>query len=58
LDINDGIGLGQFAAQAIIFLGELEYTAILGQYGIDLAPALLWRQRGALIGSTLLAPSG
>jgi hypothetical protein len=58
LDINDGIGLSQFAAQAVIFLGELEHTAILGLGGINLAPALLRCQRGALIGSTLLAPSG
>jgi hypothetical protein len=58
LDINDGIGLSQFAAQTVIFLGELEHTAVLGLCGICLAPALLRLQRGALIGSTLPAPSG
>jgi hypothetical protein len=58
LDINDGIGLGQLAAQAVICLGELAHTAILGLCGIGLAPALLRRQRGTLIGRTLPAPSG
>ena len=58
MDINDGIGLSQFAAQAVIFLGKLEHTAILGLCGIGLASAFLGLQRGALIGSTLPAPSG
>ncbi|MCX7113456.1 MAG: hypothetical protein NTX45_25805 [Proteobacteria bacterium] len=30
MDIDDGAGLGQLAAQAVIFLGEAGHAAILG----------------------------
>jgi hypothetical protein len=58
LDLNDGVGLGQLAAQAVIFPGEADHTTILGLGGIGLASTLLRSQRGALGSRTLLAPGG
>jgi len=44
------VGLGQLAAQAVIVLGEVGHTTILGLGGIGLPPAFLRFQRGQLIG--------
>ena len=56
MDVNDGVGLGQLAAQAVILLGEAGHAAVLGQGGVGLAPALLRLQSGTLGGGALLAP--
>jgi len=52
-----GVGLGQFAAQAAILLGEAGHVAVLGLGRVGLAPARLRLQRGAPGGGALLAPS-
>ena len=56
MDLNDGVGLSQLAAQAVIFLGEVSDPTIFGLGEVDLASTLLRFQRGALGGGTLLAP--
>ena len=56
MDLNDGVGLGQLVAQAVIFLGEVGHTTILGLGGIGLPPAFLRFQRGVFDRSALLAP--
>jgi len=53
LDINNGIGLSESTTQALIILGKLAHTTVLGLSRVGLAPALLRRQRSTLTGSTL-----
>ena len=54
MDIDDGIGLGQLAAQPLVLPGEFGEGPDFGDGGVGFAPTLLWFKPGAFSG---LAPS-
>jgi len=58
LDIDDGLGGRQLAAQPRVLLGELGHAPGFGEGGVGFAPALLWFKPRAFGRRALLAPRG
>ena len=58
MDIDDGLGGRQLAAQPLILLDERDDALGFGEGGVGFGPALLWFKPRAFGRRALLAPRG